>query len=119
MKMFMVLGLLLSGSVFALQVTGVQYNHKLDQLDIEVQYTGGCFEHRFAMRLLNCSISKTESIGVVNVCDAHIIDITEQEDLCQSEIKRRLTVSLVGLSDDARPVVIGFESGIVLIPKKG
>lgn len=119
MKMFAMLFLLLSSSAFALQVTSALYNQKLDQLDIEVQYTGGCFEHRFEMRLLNCALSRTENIGVVNVCDAHIVDVTETEDRCKAEIKRHLTVSLVSLSGDVRPIVIGFESGIVLIPKKG
>ena len=110
--------LLLSSSAFALQVTSVNYNQQADQLEVQVQYTGGCFEHRFGMNLENCALSRTTNIGVVNVCDGVIIDVTDQNDDCKALIKRQLTVSLASLSGNDRPVLMGFESGIVLVPKK-
>ena len=117
MRIFALL-LLLSGSALALQVTGVVYNSQADQLEIQVQYTGGCFEHRFEMHLVNCALSRTENIGTVNVCDGMIVDLTGKEDRCQAIMKRQLTVSLESLSGDVRPILMGFESGVVLVPKK-
>ncbi|MEI6804926.1 MAG: hypothetical protein WCK49_00275 [Myxococcaceae bacterium] len=118
MKIFAALLLLISGSVSALQVTNVVYNQQLDQLEVQVLYNGGCFEHRFEMNLVNCEISNTQNIGVVNVCDAKIIDVTGKEDRCQAMIKRQLNISLSGLSNEVRPVLVGFESGVVLVPRK-
>lgn len=119
MKLFVVSLLMLSSSVFALQVTSVVYDASMDLLELQVQYTGGEFEHHFEMHLMNCSLSRTQNMGVVNVCDGKIIDLTAPGDRGQSVVKRQLNVSLTSLSSDARPIVIGFESGIVLIPKKG
>lgn len=118
MKVFFV-WMLVSSSAFALQVIGSVYNAQTDILELQVQYTGGDFEHRFEMHLNNCALSRTENIGTVNVCDGHIVDLTGPGDRGQSVVKRQLNVSLASLSSDVRPIVIGFESGIVLIPKKG
>lgn len=118
MRMFALLLLLSSGSVFALQVTGAVYNQQADQLEIQVQYMGGCFEHRFEMHLVNCALSRTENIGIVNVCDGAIVDVSDKEDRCQVVMRRQLNVSLQSLSGDVRPVLMGFESGVVLVPKK-
>ncbi len=120
MKMVIVLWLLFSSSAFALQVLSSVYNSRVDVLELQVQYTGSDnFEHRFEMHLSNCALSRTENIGTVNVCDGQVIDLTGPVDRGQSVIKRQLNVSLASLSSDVRPIVIGFESGIVLIPKKG
>lgn len=119
MRVFLLSFLMISSSLFALEVTEVVYNKDSDRIEIQVEYLGGCFEHDFELRLENCALSRTENIGTVNVCDANIVDTTNREDRCQAVIKRHLNVSLASLSEDVRPVLIGFESMVVLIAKKG
>ncbi len=118
MKALVMFLLLTSSFAFALQVTHAAYNQPADQLEIQIQYQGGCFEHRFELHLVNCALARTENNGLVNICDANVVDITGVEDRCQTPMKRQLVVPLATVGATLRPILAGFESGVVLVPKK-
>ncbi|MBH1989476.1 MAG: hypothetical protein I8H75_06400 [Myxococcaceae bacterium] len=118
MKALWFISLLFSYSMRALEVVEVYYNPAHDQLEIDVAYEGGCVEHRFELRLENCAKSYTENLGSVNVCDGRLVDASAVLDTCHRMVHRKLKVLLETLSKEARPVLVGFENQMVLIPKQ-
>ncbi len=123
MRKFAVVIGLMSLSLWAnqiVQVSETRYNTENDVLEIKIAYLGGCIEHTFSMQLLDCVVSKTENIGYMNICDAQISDITQEEDECQSIVTRTLQVSLKALQGQMRPNLIGFnDTNIVFVSNKG
>lgn|SRR3989338_3721499 len=118
MKLCALIVFLIASSVFGLNVTSALYDPETDNLEVQVQYSGGCFEHKFEMRLINCAFLQTKNITVVHVCDAEIADVTGKEDRCQAVVKKQLTISLGTLGSEIRPALIGFESDLVFIARK-
>ncbi|MES2504746.1 MAG: hypothetical protein V4534_07705 [Myxococcota bacterium] len=119
MKAFIVLALVLSNFCFAVEVIQTSYNANTDMLEVEVQYVGGCVEHRFQMNILECVLSKTPNMGLINICDAQIMDVTRELDSCESIVRKTLRVQLTSLSGPARPDLLGFNhTNVVLVPKK-
>ena len=119
MKLFALIAFLIASSVFGLQVTRATYDPETDHLEVLVQYSGGCLEHQFELRLTNCAFLQTKNISALHVCDGEIVDITNKEDRCKALIKRQLHISLGTLSNDKRPALIGFESDLVFVANKG
>ena len=118
MKVFILFLLLLSNSVFGLKVLGVVYDQVNDNLEVQIQYSGGCFEHDFEMRFMGCAMLKTKNISSIKVCDGQMVDVTGKEDGCQAVITKKLNIFLGNLNSKARPTVIGFESGVVFLPER-
>ena len=123
MRMFWVLINLMSLSLWANQavlVSGAHYNPEKDLIEVTISYVGGCIEHRFSMEFIDCIVSKTENIGMMNICDAQITDLTTEHDQCQSIVTRTLQVSLGELNGESRPHLIGFNhSNVVFVSNKG
>jgi hypothetical protein len=102
------------------QVNETHYNAEKDLLEVKISYRGGCIEHQFSMQLVGCVLSKTDHIGLMNICDAEITDVTTEEDQCKSIVTRTLQVSLRGLSAEVRPSLIGFnQTNVVFVSNKG
>ncbi len=123
MRRFAVVIGFISLSLYAnqmVQVSQTYYDAEKDLLEVKISYTGGCIEHQFSMQLLGCVLSKTDHIGLMNICDAQIADVTTEEDQCKSIVTRTLQVSLRGLSGEARPNLIGFNhTNVVFVSNKG
>ena len=118
MKVFILFLLLLSNSVFGLKVLGVVYDQANENLEVQIQYSGGCFEHNFEMRFVGCAVLKTKNISSLQVCDGEMVDVTGKEDRCQAIITKKFNIFLGNLNPKLRPAVIGFESGVVFLPER-
>ncbi|CAF4728771.1 unnamed protein product [Rotaria sp. Silwood1] len=64
-----------------------RYNSKTKTIEINVQYGGGCAEHKFQLEVGTC----LESYPVQ--CDAKLIDLTTN-DYCEAFIQRKVLIGL-------------------------
>lgn len=76
-------------------ILGGRYNSKTKPIDIDVQYGGGCEEHKFQLKIDLCRQSSPVQ------CDAKLIDL-KTDDHCEALIYDKISVSLheTGLDND-------------------
>lgn len=72
-----------------------RYNHRTKSIDLDVEYGGGCFEHKFQLRMGDCRESHPVQ------CSAVLIDETPN-DQCARVSRRKLSFKLrtLGLDTD-------------------
>ncbi|CAF1451670.1 unnamed protein product [Rotaria sordida] len=76
--------------IFAQNTPNIQdgrYNSKTKTIELNVQYSGGCDEHKFQLKIGTC----LESYPVQ--CDAKLIDLTTN-DYCKALIQRKVLIDL-------------------------
>ncbi|CAF0983713.1 unnamed protein product [Adineta ricciae] len=75
-------------------IRDARYNKQTKTIDIQVQYSGGCAEHEFQLKVGSCR----ETYPVQ--CDAKLIDLTVN-DYCDAIVSREVSISTqsIGLDD--------------------
>ncbi|UJR11211.1 hypothetical protein I4U23_015392 [Adineta vaga] len=73
-------------------IKDARYNKQTKTIDINLQYSGGCAEHKFELKMGTCR----ESYPVQ--CDAKLVDLT-LDDYCDAIIGRQISINIqtVGL----------------------
>ena len=92
------LSFLVAQNAFGLDIVSGQYDVDREVLQLEVEYTGGCYEHDFSLEISEFCLQ-----GWPVVCDAVLVDHTE-EDSCKMLVRE--TVEFEMDRDDS--LVLGF-----------
>ena len=93
--------LFVSVAANAAQVKGATYNAYEDTIEVDVVYSGGCYEHAFTLDLGGCAESYPAQIH------AKLVD-HNAEDPCDAIISRKVAIA-ASVLDQCRPAYVTIE----------